>query len=83
MKKYRVKVYLSGSKTVEVDAYDKDHARTKALRSIRFRPDGGHKFICQVEEIKGLSNKNKNEKEYYLRFKNVRSIMADSAGIAM
>lgn len=54
MKKYRVKVFLSGSKTVEVDAYDKGHARTKALRSIRFRPDGGHKFLCQVEEIKGV-----------------------------
>lgn len=55
MKKYRVKVFLSGSKTVEVDAYDKDHARIKALRSIRVRPDGGCKFICQVEEIKGVN----------------------------
>lgn len=56
MKKYRVKVFLSGSKTVEVDAYDKEHARAKALRSIRFRPDGGHKFFCQVEEIKGVND---------------------------
>lgn len=55
MKKYRVKVFLSGSKTVEVDAYDKDHAKTKALRTIRFRPDGGCKFICQVEEIEGVN----------------------------
>lgn len=53
MKKFRVKVFLSGSKTVEVDAYDKDHARIKALRAIRFRQDGGFKFFCQVEEIKG------------------------------
>ena len=56
MKKYRVKVFLSGSKTVEVDAYDKEHARAKALRSIRFRPDGDHKFICKVDEIKGVKN---------------------------
>lgn len=56
MKKYRVKVFLGGSKTVEVDAYDKDHARIKALRSIRVRPDGGCKFTCQVEEIKGVKN---------------------------
>ena len=56
VKKYRVKVFLSGSKTVEVDAYDKEHARAKAMRSIRFRPEGGHKFICQVDEIKGGSN---------------------------
>lgn len=56
MKKFRVKVFLGGSKTVEVDAYDKDHARIKALRSIRIRPDGGCKFICQVDEIKGVSN---------------------------
>lgn len=55
VKKYRVKVFLSGSKTVEVDAYDQDHARTKALRSIRVRPDSGCKFICQVEEIKGAN----------------------------
>lgn len=39
-----------------MDAYDKDHARTKALRSIRVRPDGGCKFICQVEEIKGVND---------------------------
>lgn len=58
MKKYRVKVFLSGSKTVEVDAYDKDHARTKALRSIRVRPDNGCKFICQVDEIKGGNDEN-------------------------
>ena len=56
MKRYRVKVFLSGSKTVEVDAYDKDHARIKALRSIRVRPDGGCKFLCQIEEIKGANN---------------------------
>lgn len=56
MKKFRVKVFLSGSKTVEVDAYDKDHARIKALRTIRLKPDGGHKFLCQIEEIKGLNN---------------------------
>ena len=56
MKKYRVKVFLSGSKTVEVDAYDKDHARIKALRSIKLKPDGGHKFLCQVDEIKEVNN---------------------------
>lgn len=56
MKKYRVKVFLGGSKTVEVDAYDEDHARIKALRAIRIKPDGGHKFLCQVEEIKGVNN---------------------------
>lgn len=55
MKKFRVKVFLSGSKTVEVDAYDKDHARIKALRAIRLKPDGGCKFIYQVEEIKGVN----------------------------
>lgn len=54
MKKFRVKVFLSGSKTLEVEAYDKDHARIKALRAIRLRPDGGHKFLCQVDEIKGV-----------------------------
>ena len=54
MKKYRVKVFLGESKTVEVDAYDKDHARIKALRTIRLKPDGGHKFLCQVDEIKGV-----------------------------
>lgn len=56
MKRYRVKVFLSGSKTVEVDAYDKGHARIKALRAIRIKPDGGHKFFCQVEEIKGVND---------------------------
>lgn len=56
MKKFRVKVILSGSKTVEVDAYDKDHARIKALRTIKIRPDGGCKFLCQIEEIKGANN---------------------------
>lgn len=56
MKKFRVKVFLGGSKTVEVDAYDKDHARIKALRLIKIRPDGGFKFLCQVEEIKGVSD---------------------------
>lgn len=56
MKKFRVKVFLGGSKTVEVDAYDKDHARIKALRTIRIKPDGGHKFLCKVEEIKGVSD---------------------------
>ena len=54
MKKFRVTVFLSGSKIVEVDAYDKDHARIKALRAIRLRPDGGHKFLCKVDEIKGV-----------------------------
>lgn len=54
MKKYRVKVFLGGSKTVEVEAFDKDHARIKALRLIKIRLDGGHKFLCQVEEIKGV-----------------------------
>ena len=53
MKKFRVKVFLSGSKTVEVDAYDKDHARIKALRLIKIRPDGESKFFCQVDEIRG------------------------------
>lgn len=56
MKKFRVKVFLSGSKTVNVEAFDKDHARIKALRTIRLKPDGGHKFLCQVDEIKGGSN---------------------------
>lgn len=56
MKKFRVNVFLGGSKTVEVDAYDEDHARIKALRSIRFRPDDGHKFLCQVDEIKGVND---------------------------
>lgn len=56
MNKFRVKVFLSGSKTVEVDAYDKDHARIKALRAIRIKPDGGHKFLCQVDEIKGVND---------------------------
>ncbi|WP_308652295.1 hypothetical protein [uncultured Anaerococcus sp.] len=56
MKKFRVKVFLSGTKTVEVDAYDKDHARIKALRVIRLRPDGGYKFLCQVDEIKGVND---------------------------
>ncbi len=56
MKKYRVKIFLGGSKTVEVDAYDEDHARIKALRAIRIKPDGGHKFICHVDEIKGANN---------------------------
>lgn len=54
MKKFKVKVFLGGSKTVEVDAYDKDHARIKALRTIRLKPDCGHKFLCQVDEIKGV-----------------------------
>ena len=56
MKRYRVKVFLSGSKTVEVEAFDKDHARIKALRVIRFKPDGGCKFLCQVDEIGGVNN---------------------------
>ena len=56
MKKYRVKVFLSGFKTVEVDAYDKDHARIKALRAIKLKPDGSHKYICQVDEIKEVNN---------------------------
>lgn len=55
MKKFRVKVFLSGSKTVEVDAYDKYHARIKALRTIRLKPDGDSKFLCQIEEIKGAN----------------------------
>lgn len=56
MKKFKVKVFLGGSKTVEVDAYDKDHARIKALRTIRIKPDGGHKFLFKVDEIKGGRN---------------------------
>ena len=54
MKRYRVKVFLSGSKTVEGEAFDKDHARINALRAIRLKPDGGCKFLCQVDEIEGL-----------------------------
>lgn len=56
MKRYRVKIFLSGSKTMEVEAFDKDHARIKALRSIRLKPDGGCKFLCQVNEIEGVNN---------------------------
>lgn len=56
MKRYRVRVFLSGSKTVEVEAFDKDHARIKALRAIRLKPDGGCKFLFQVDEIEGVNN---------------------------
>lgn len=56
MKKYRVKIFLSGSKTVNVEAFDKGHARIKALRTIRLKPDGGYKFLCQVDEIKGVND---------------------------
>ena len=56
MRKFRVKVFLGGSKTLDVEAFDEEHARIKAFRAIRLKPDGGHKFLCQVDEIKVVNN---------------------------
>ena len=51
MKKYRVKVFVSGHKSIIVEARDEGHARIKASRPYRVRLGKGFDVSCHVEKI--------------------------------
>lgn len=51
MDKYKVKVFVSGQKSVVVEARDKGHARIKASRPYRVRLGKEFDVSCQVEKI--------------------------------